>query len=94
MSEVPKLKPCPFCGAEIEAFIFRSKVNPNYWANEHWFLRDNHDEKCFLHLIRVLPAFLQIKPLIRTPTNRCDISGIKNEIRFFTSNTINRLVAW
>lgn len=50
MSEAPKLKPCPFCGAEIEAFIFRSKVNPNYWANEHWFLRDNHDEKCFLHL--------------------------------------------
>ena len=41
------LKPCPFCGAKMEAFILRSKVNPNYWANEHWFLRDNHDEKCF-----------------------------------------------
>ncbi len=49
MNETPKMKPCPFCGEKMAAFIFRSKVNPNYWANEHWFLRDNHDEKCFLH---------------------------------------------
>lgn len=50
MSEAPKLKPCPFCGEKMEAYIFRSKVNPNCWSNGHWFLRDNHDEKCFLHL--------------------------------------------
>lgn len=48
MNDAPKMKPCPFCGAKMEAYILHSKVNPNYWANEHWFLRDNHDEKCFL----------------------------------------------
>lgn len=48
MNEAPKMKPCPFCGAEMEAFIYKCHV-PEYWANEHWFLHDNHDEKCFLH---------------------------------------------
>ena len=48
MSDAPKMKPCPFCGAKMEAFIFRSKVNPKHCANEYWCLRDNHDEECFL----------------------------------------------
>lgn len=47
MNDAPKMKPCPFCGAKMEAFIYKGHV-PEYWANEHWFLRDNHDEKCFL----------------------------------------------
>lgn len=48
MNDAPKMKPCPFCGAKMKAYILHSKVNPEYWANEHWFLRDNHDEQCFL----------------------------------------------
>lgn len=47
MNETPKMKPCPFCGAEMEAFIYKGNV-PEYWRNGYWFLRDNHDEKCFL----------------------------------------------
>ena len=48
VDSLPKLSPCPFCGATAELKQVHCEHNHNYYRDGNWFIKVEHKDNCIL----------------------------------------------